>query len=64
MRLFLNGFGNVSAIEVGARRVARFVLRVGEHRRVDVLVVAEREERDLHRGVGDVHPFDFAPLAG
>ena len=60
----MNGLGNVEAIELGARGVAGFVLRVGEHRRVHVLVVAERDEGDLHGGIGDVHAFDFAPLAG
>ena len=29
------------------------------HRRVDVLVPTERDERDLHRGIGDVYAFEL-----
>ena len=55
----LEGLGKRETVEVRAGRVARLVLREGEHRRVDVLVVAERDERNLHGGVGDVDPFEL-----
>ncbi len=49
MRLFLNGFGNVSRSKSARAALPASSLRVGEHRRVDVLVVAQRDERDLDR---------------
>ena len=49
MRLFLNGFGKRPVIEIGARRVARLVAREQPDRRLQILVVAQREERDAQR---------------
>ena len=43
-------------VELRARGVARLIAGVGEHRRVDVLIEAQREERHLDGGIGDAAP--------
>ena len=47
-----------AVVEVGARGVAGRVAREDAHRRVDVLVVEQREERDADRRVGDLDAVD------
>ena len=58
MRLFLNGFGKRAVVEVGARGVAGRVAREDAHRRVEVLIVEQREERDAQRRIGDLDAVD------
>ena len=45
-------------IEVGARGVAGRIAHVDAHRRVEVLVVEERDECDAQRGIGDLDAVD------
>ena len=45
-------------VEVGARGVAGRIARVDAHRRVDVLIVEQREERDADRRIGDLDAVD------
>ena len=50
----LERLGEDAEVEVGARGVARRVAREDAHRRVGVLIVEQREERDAQRRVGDL----------
>ena len=50
--------------EPDARLVARFVAREDRHRRLQVVVVREREERDLERRVCAGHPRAGRRIAG
>ena len=58
MRLLLERLGEHAVVEVGARRVAGLVAREEPDRRLQVLVVQQREERDAHRGIGDLDARD------
>ena len=47
-----------AVVEVGARRVAGLVAREEPDRRLQILIVQQREERDAQRGIGDLDAVD------